>query len=139
MRYLTLKNSKACILDQLHRFYQNSAVRMAGLKSIQEVVNDPQLKLAQRILDRHYRPNLTKSLGVWRRYHPSFYLLLKCLLAVKLFHAILLVTLRVLYGLHCIKPVTCTCVGDGRESSTCGRDSWDLDRASSSCRGDANM
>ena len=30
---------------QLYRFYQNCVVRMAGLKSIQEVVNDPQLKL----------------------------------------------------------------------------------------------
>ena len=35
------------ILDQLYRFCQNSAVRMAGLKAIQEVVNDPQLKLTQ--------------------------------------------------------------------------------------------
>ena len=41
-----LKKFKS-ILDQLYRFYQNSAVRMAGLKSIQEVVNDPQLKLTQ--------------------------------------------------------------------------------------------
>lgn len=35
------------ILDQLYRFYQNSAVRMAGLKAIQDVVNDPQLKRTQ--------------------------------------------------------------------------------------------
>ena len=41
-----LKKFKS-ILDQLYRFYQNSAVRMAGLKAIQEVVNDPQLKLTQ--------------------------------------------------------------------------------------------
>lgn len=38
-----LKKFKS-ILDQLYRFYQNSAVRMASLKSIQEVVNDPQHK-----------------------------------------------------------------------------------------------
>ena len=41
-----LKKFKS-IVDQLYRFYQNSTVRMAGLKSIQEVVNDPQLKLTQ--------------------------------------------------------------------------------------------
>ena len=41
-----LKKFKS-ILDQLYRFCQNSAVRMAGLKSIQEVANDPQLKLTQ--------------------------------------------------------------------------------------------
>ena len=38
-----LKNSKS-ILDQLYRY---SSVRMAGLKQIQEVLNDPQLKLTQ--------------------------------------------------------------------------------------------
>ena len=35
------------ILDQLYRYYQNSAVRMSGLKAIQETLNDPQLKLTQ--------------------------------------------------------------------------------------------
>ena len=35
------------ILDQLYRFYDNSAVRTAGLRAIQEVVNDPHLKLTQ--------------------------------------------------------------------------------------------
>ena len=35
------------ILDQLYRYYQNSAVRMSGLKAIQEILNDPQLKLTQ--------------------------------------------------------------------------------------------
>ena len=35
------------VLDQLYRFYENSAVRFAGLKSIQEVLNDPCLKLTQ--------------------------------------------------------------------------------------------
>ena len=35
------------ILDQLYRFYDNSAVRMAGLKAIQDVLHDPQLKLTQ--------------------------------------------------------------------------------------------
>ena len=44
IRYL--KKFKS-ILDQLYRFYQNSAIRMAGLKAIQEVINDPQLKLTQ--------------------------------------------------------------------------------------------
>ena len=32
------------VLDQLYRFYENSAVRSAGLKSIQEILNDPCLK-----------------------------------------------------------------------------------------------
>ena len=36
-----LKNSKS-VLDQLYRY---SSVRMAGLKQIQELLNDPQLKL----------------------------------------------------------------------------------------------
>ena len=35
------------VLDQLYRFYSNSAVRTAGLRSIQEVLDDPQLKLTQ--------------------------------------------------------------------------------------------
>ena len=35
------------VLDQLYRFYDNSAVCTAGLRSIQEVLDDPQLKLAQ--------------------------------------------------------------------------------------------
>ena len=35
------------ILDQLYRFYENSSVRCAGLKHIQEVLNDTQLKLTQ--------------------------------------------------------------------------------------------
>lgn len=35
-----LKKFKS-ILDQLYRYYQNSAVRMAGLKAIQEVLSDP--------------------------------------------------------------------------------------------------
>ena len=32
------------ILDQLYRYYENSAVRTAGLRAIQEVLNDPHLK-----------------------------------------------------------------------------------------------
>lgn len=35
------------ILDQLYRYYENSAVRTAGLRAIQEVLNDPNLKLTQ--------------------------------------------------------------------------------------------
>ena len=35
------------ILDQLYRYYQNSPVRMSGLNSIQEILNDPHLKLLQ--------------------------------------------------------------------------------------------
>ena len=35
------------VLDQLYRFYYNSAVRSAGLKSIQEILNDPCLNLTQ--------------------------------------------------------------------------------------------
>ena len=35
------------ILDQLYRFYDNSPVRTAGLHSIQEILNEPNLKLRQ--------------------------------------------------------------------------------------------
>ena len=35
------------ILAQLYRYYQYSPVRMAGLKRLQEVLNDPQMKLTQ--------------------------------------------------------------------------------------------
>ena len=35
------------ILDQLYHFYDNSAVRSAGLQSIQTVLEDPLLKLTQ--------------------------------------------------------------------------------------------
>ena len=35
------------ILAQLYRYYQYSSVRMAGLKRLQEVLNDPQMKLTQ--------------------------------------------------------------------------------------------
>ncbi len=35
------------ILDQLCRYYENSAVRTAGLRAIQEVLNNPHLKLTQ--------------------------------------------------------------------------------------------
>ena len=35
------------ILDQLYRFYSNSSVRLAGLKEIQEVLEDPRLNLTQ--------------------------------------------------------------------------------------------
>lgn len=35
------------ILDQLYRFYDNSPVRTAGLHDIQEVLNEPSLKLSQ--------------------------------------------------------------------------------------------
>jgi hypothetical protein len=35
------------ILGQLHRFYANSSVRMEGLRQIQELQNDPVLKLSQ--------------------------------------------------------------------------------------------
>ena len=35
------------ILGQLYRYYQYSPVRMSGLKKLQEVLNDPQLKLTQ--------------------------------------------------------------------------------------------
>ena len=41
-----LKRFKS-ILDQLYRFYSNSAVRTAGLRYIQEVLDDPLLKLTQ--------------------------------------------------------------------------------------------
>ena len=41
-----LKRFKS-VLDQLYRFYSNSAVRTAGLRAIQEVLDDPQLKLTQ--------------------------------------------------------------------------------------------
>ena len=41
-----LKKFKS-ILGQLYRYYQYSPVRMAGLKKLQEVLNDPQLKLTQ--------------------------------------------------------------------------------------------
>ena len=41
-----LKRFKA-VLDQLYCFYENSPVCSAGLKSIQEVLNDPCLKLTQ--------------------------------------------------------------------------------------------
>ena len=35
------------ILDQLYRFYKQSLVRTAGLKGIQEVLDDPRLSLMQ--------------------------------------------------------------------------------------------
>ena len=35
------------VLDQLYRFYEDSAVHSAGLRSIQEILNDPCLKLTQ--------------------------------------------------------------------------------------------
>ena len=35
------------ILGQLYRFYEYSAVRTAGLKEIQDVLNDPRLKLTE--------------------------------------------------------------------------------------------
>ena len=41
-----LKKFKA-VLDQLYRFYDNSPVRTAGLHGIQEVLNEPNLKLCQ--------------------------------------------------------------------------------------------
>ena len=41
-----IKKFKA-ILGQLYRFYSYSGVRMAGLKEIQEVLNDPRLKLTE--------------------------------------------------------------------------------------------
>ena len=41
-----LKRFKS-VLDQLYRFYSNLAVRTAGLRAIQEVLDDPQLKLTQ--------------------------------------------------------------------------------------------
>ena len=41
-----IKKFKA-ILDQLYRFYDNSPVRTAGLHSIQEILNEPNLKLCQ--------------------------------------------------------------------------------------------
>lgn len=41
-----LRKFKA-ILDQLYRFYDNSPVRTAGLHGIQEVLNEPSLKLSQ--------------------------------------------------------------------------------------------
>ena len=42
------------LLDKLHRYYENSPVRMAGLKAIQEVLNDPQLELTQAKYVRWY-------------------------------------------------------------------------------------
>jgi hypothetical protein len=41
-----LKRFKS-VLDQLYRFYSNSPVRTAGLRAIQEVIDDPMLKLTQ--------------------------------------------------------------------------------------------
>ena len=41
-----VKKFKA-ILDQLYRFYDNSAVRTAALKFIQDILEDPRLKLTQ--------------------------------------------------------------------------------------------
>ena len=41
-----LKRFKS-VLDQLYRFYSYSAVRAAGLRSIQEVLDDPHLKITQ--------------------------------------------------------------------------------------------
>ena len=41
-----LKKFKS-ILHQLYKFYQYSAVRTAGIRAIQDVLNDPQLKLTQ--------------------------------------------------------------------------------------------
>jgi hypothetical protein len=41
-----IKKFKA-ILGQLYRFYSYSGVRMAGLKEIQDVLNDPRLKLTE--------------------------------------------------------------------------------------------
>ena len=41
-----LKRFKS-VLDQLYRFYSYSAVRTAGLRSIQEVLDDPHLKITQ--------------------------------------------------------------------------------------------
>ena len=41
-----VKKFKA-ILDQLYRFYDNSAVRTAALKLIQDILEDPRLKLTQ--------------------------------------------------------------------------------------------
>ena len=35
------------ILDQLYRYYQNSAVRTAGLAAIQDVLGDPNVKRTQ--------------------------------------------------------------------------------------------
>ena len=35
------------VLDQLYRYYESSPVCMAGLKAIEEVLNDPHLKLTQ--------------------------------------------------------------------------------------------
>ena len=35
------------LLDQLYCYYENSPIRMAGLKAIREVLNDPQLNLTQ--------------------------------------------------------------------------------------------
>ena len=35
------------ILDQLYRYYENSVVHTAGLRAIQEVLNDPHLKFTQ--------------------------------------------------------------------------------------------
>ena len=41
-----VKKFKA-ILAQLYRFYENSAIRTAGLRGIQEVLNDPRLKVSK--------------------------------------------------------------------------------------------
>ena len=41
------------ILAQLYRFYDFSAVRTAGLRGIQEVLNDPQLKLTKASSQMH--------------------------------------------------------------------------------------
>ena len=41
-----LKRFKS-VLDQLYRFYNNSAVRTAGLRAIQVVLDNPHLKLTQ--------------------------------------------------------------------------------------------
>ena len=35
------------ILDQLYRFYENSAVRTVDLRAIEDVLNDPKVELTQ--------------------------------------------------------------------------------------------
>ena len=60
------------LLDQLYHYYENSPVHMAGLKAIQEVLNDPQLKLTQAKDVRWLsHENLMSQLALWSMEQPA--------------------------------------------------------------------
>ena len=64
-----VKKFKA-ILGQLYCFYENSAVRTAGLKEIQEVLNDPNIKLTQAS-DVHWLSHERSVINLWKCLLPS--------------------------------------------------------------------